>query len=95
MAEPRQIMCIARTDSTEAHDRIAQVGWPNTDGTLWKMTIAEAIAAAEAGHCKCYASVWGRPVWVVVAANERGDQYLKTETDGVLPNNLLTIPECP
>jgi len=36
----------------------------------------------------------GHRVWLVVAERE-GRQYLKTETDGEKPNNLLEQPECP
>jgi hypothetical protein len=31
----------------------------------------------------------------VVARAASGHKYLKTESDGEQPNNLLSLPECP
>ncbi|MFI5246011.1 MAG: DUF3892 domain-containing protein [Gemmatimonadales bacterium] len=36
----------------------------------------------------------GKSVWVIIATHN-GNEYLKTEADGVHPNNLLALPECP
>ncbi|WP_271612551.1 DUF3892 domain-containing protein [Bradyrhizobium sp. CCBAU 21362] len=35
----------------------------------------------------------GKSVWVVVR-NHEGRDYLKTQNDNFLPNNLLSLPEC-
>ena len=59
------------------------------------MTQAEAVASAEAGTWRFYASVWVRATWGVVATTADGATYLKTETDGAQPNNLMTLPEMP
>lgn len=35
-------------------------------------------------------------VWIIVAVHPKsGREYLKTEPDGVIPNNLLALPACP
>lgn len=95
MATPRQILSIEKTDRPEVHDRISQIAGANPDSTPWTMNMPEAISAAESGEFRFYASVWGRAVWVVVATDAGGTKYLKAETDGLQPNNLLTIPARP
>jgi hypothetical protein len=32
---------------------------------------------------------------VIVAVSQWGNKYIKTTADGVHPNNLLALPECP
>ena len=95
MPSPRQILCIDKTDGTDAHERIANVCGANPDGSIWKLTQADAVAAVEAGDWQFYASVWGRAVWLVVATTTDGHRYLKAETDSGQPHNLLTLPTCP
>ncbi|ALA60180.1 hypothetical protein NITMOv2_3790 [Nitrospira moscoviensis] len=41
-----------------------------------------------------YVSVNGESVWVIVATSQYGNMYLKTESGGEQPNNLLSLPEC-
>lgn len=36
-----------------------------------------------------------KTVRVIVAKRNNGRKYLKTEADGVEPNNLLALPKCP
>jgi hypothetical protein len=37
----------------------------------------------------------GRGVWVIIAVSQCGHKYLKTQADGLQPDNLLSLPECP
>ncbi|WP_293875992.1 MULTISPECIES: DUF3892 domain-containing protein [unclassified Sphingomonas] len=37
----------------------------------------------------------GSTVQVIVARSVSGNKYLKTQSDGEQPNNLLSLPECP
>jgi len=32
---------------------------------------------------------------VIIAVSKYGNEYLKTESDGEQPDNLLSLPECP
>jgi hypothetical protein len=89
-----QVMCINKTDRSSPHDRIQNIGGVRTDGVRWKLTVPDAIAEIKAGKYRFFTSVQGKGVWIVIAKNE-GREYLKTEADGLHPNNLLALPECP
>ncbi len=75
--------------------RILAVGGVEPDGGHWRLTQEQAIAGIEAGELSLYVEApVGDRVPVVVA--RRGNRkYLKTEADGDLPNNLLSLPEFP
>lgn len=95
MAADIQIQCINKSDRYDAHDRIKFVGGVNADGTRWKLSQQQAIADVEAGKWAFYVLQQGRRVRVIVALSRFGNKYLKTETDGEQPDNLLSLPECP
>lgn len=95
MASRHEVKCINKSDRYDPHERIMNIGGVNPDGTRWKLTQPEAIAAIEAGKYSFYVQVQGRQVNVIVATSRFGNKYLKTEADGDQPNNLLSLPECP
>ena len=94
MAINVEIKCINKTNRMDPHERIQNVGGVNPEGGRWKLSVGDAIAGIEAGKWNFYVSASGKMVWVVVASNN-GRKYLKTEADGIHPNNLLALPECP
>jgi hypothetical protein len=95
MPENHQITCVNKTDRFNPHERIRYVGGLNPGGTRWKLTQEAAIEGIENGKWRFYVAVQGRSVWVVVEISQYGNKYLKTESDGVQPDNLLSLPECP
>jgi hypothetical protein len=52
-----------------------------------------AIAGIEDGRWDFYVHVGSATVDVIVAKSAFGNKYLKT--DGLHPDNLLALPECP
>jgi uncharacterized protein DUF3892 len=94
MAQQVQIECINKSPRQDPHMRIQNIGGQNGDGTRWKMDEDEAIRSIEAGQYSFWVTAGGRSVDVIVARHE-GHKYLKTEADGLQPNNLLSLPECP
>lgn len=95
MAQTVQITCINKSDRDNPYERITHVGGTNQNGTRWRLTQESAIAGIEDGTWRFFVSVGGKSVWVIVATSRHGNKYLKTESDGEEPNNLLSLPECP
>jgi hypothetical protein len=94
MTDDVEIKCINKTNRSDPHRRIQSVGGVNPGGGRWKLSEDDAIAGIKSGKWRFWTSGGGKAVWVVVAVHE-GREYLKTEPDGVQPNNLLALPECP
>ncbi|UWR23452.1 DUF3892 domain-containing protein [Sulfitobacter sp. S190] len=94
MAKQAQIKCINKQDRDNAWERITHVGGVNSDGGRWKLTQQSAIEYLE-GDWDFWVSVDGDTVWCEVAVSRFGNKYIKTKADGDLPNNLLSLPECP
>jgi hypothetical protein len=95
MASNVRVGCINKTNHSDAHERIHNIGGVNSDGTRWKLTEAEAIKSIKEGKWSFYVE---RPAGHRVAveiAKRLGHEYLKTEVDGEQPDNLLALPECP
>lgn len=90
-----KVTCINKSDRQSPHERIRNIGGINADGTRWKLTEGAAINGVEQGKWRFYTSVAGKSVWVVIASSQSGQRYLKTESDAYIPNNLLSLPECP
>jgi hypothetical protein len=95
MATKHEIKCVNKNPRNDPHKRIENVGGINGDGTRWKLSEDEAIAAIEAGKYEFYVHQSGQMVEVVIAISRFGNKYLKTQSDGEQPNNLLSLPECP
>ena len=94
MATNVQVMCIKKSDRYNPHERIREIGGVSPDGTRWHLPEDQAITGMENGTWKFWTTANGKSVWVIVATH-LGRKYLKTEADGLEPNNLLALPECP
>jgi len=81
-----EITCII-PDSQDRDGRIDGVGGPG-----WTKDEDTVIAEIENG-ATYYVEVDGRRVGVEVAEHD-GRKFLKTEADGFVPNNLLSLPAC-
>ena len=91
-----QVTCINKTDRQNPWERIQRFGGPNPDGTQWRLTHPEMVAAVENN---AYGPFYverpvGDRVYLIVAVSQYGNKYVKTQADGDQPNNLLNLPEC-
>ena len=94
MAVRARIQCINKTPRMDPHDRIKKIGGVNPDGRRWTREQQQAIADIESGTYGYYVHVGNNTVDVIVATHN-GHKYIKTRADGVHPDNLLALPECP
>lgn len=94
MAINIQVRCIHKREHQNPHERIQSIGGTSADGTRWRLSETQAIIDIETNKYNFHVNVGGKAVWVVVAAH-LGRKYLKTAPDGIAPNNLLSLPECP
>ncbi|MBV8802152.1 MAG: DUF3892 domain-containing protein [Gammaproteobacteria bacterium] len=95
MVDRHQVLCINKSDRMNPHERILYIGGLNGNGSRWKLSQQEAIQGIETGKWQFYVSRGGRTVDVIVALSAYANKYLKTTADGVHPDNLLSLPECP
>lgn len=89
-----RVECINRTNRTDPHERIHNIGGIE-NGTLWKHAESEAIGGMEVGRWTFQVERPAGHIVRVIIATRLGRKYLKTETDGEEPDNLLALPECP
>lgn len=87
-----EIQCIRKRDRMNPHERIERIGGHN--GQPWSLTLNDAILGIHDGRWHFWTRGGGKSVWVDVAYHN-GNPYLKTAADGVQPDNLLALPECP
>jgi len=88
------VSCVTRTDRVNHDRRIGAVGGVNPDGTTWRLSHADAIAAIEAGRWSFYLQFEGRELPIVVAFSRYGSKYLKSSADMLHPETLLALPDC-
>lgn len=90
-----EILCISKSDRMNPHERITHIGGKNPDGKRWRLTQEDAIRGIESSKYAFYVHKAGRTVNVIVATSAYGHKYIKTTADGIHPDNLLSLPECP
>ena len=85
----RRIQCITKPPNhQDRHRRIQAVG-----GSGWRDSEETAIANVKRDPNAYEVTEMGRTVKVIVRTHD-GRDYLKTENDRFLPDNLLALPEC-
>jgi len=87
-----QVVCINKGDRADPHTAIEKIGMLVGSATrvIPQQTVVEDL---EANRYRLYTLVDGVRARVIVARHN-GRKYLKTQADGVWPNNLLALAEC-
>ena len=95
MAQRHEVTCIV-PDGTDLDRRIDMIGGRigADNGGPWSLKLDAAIAGIENGKWSFWTQGGGKATNVIVAVRTSGRKYLKTEADGVEPNNLLALPKC-
>ena len=88
-----EIQCINKQPRQNPHERIQNVGGTRASGIKFKMTQPACIQEIKRGE-QFFVRRAGKTVKVIVASHS-GHEYIKTEPDGIQPDNLLALPECP
>lgn len=95
MTSRHEVTCIV-PDGSDADQRIDKIGGktggPNKGP--WSLPIDDAIRGIEDQTWSFWTQGGGRATNVIVAKRSNGRKYLKTEADGIEPNNLLSLPQC-
>lgn len=94
MSSIHEVKCVTKDDRLNPYEHITQIGCLNSSGAYWRTTQKEAIRGIEEGSWKFFVTKYGKPVIVIVAISRFGHKYIKTENDGEIPNNLLSLPSC-
>lgn len=90
-----EVQCITKPNRYSSQDRIEEIGGILPNGDRWKLSEDQAIAGIKRGEWGFYVLQQGRRVNVVIAVSASGREYLKTEADNYLSNNLLSLASCP
>lgn len=90
-----QIQCINKSDRYNPHERITNCGGIYNN-VRWKKPQSQIVSEIDNNINQYFVKVSGyREVNVIVAKSTAGNKYIKTTEDGEMPNNLLSLPECP
>ena len=89
-----EVKCINKSNRFNPHERILNIGGLNPNGTRWKISQERAIQGIEQGKWHFYVRIGVVAIDVIIATHN-GNKYIKTQNDGLTPNNLLSLPECP
>lgn len=84
-----QVTCITKPQYPVHQEHIEAIG-----GSFGNHNEAAAIGYIEAGVCGYFTRANG-VVAEVLVKSRNGRKYLSTSPDGVKPNNLLSLPNCP
>jgi hypothetical protein len=91
------VVCINKHPyHSDPHVRIQHIGTNTTAGTSsWtkKWTVPEVISSIRQGNIFYCTDKRGDRVKLIIASHN-GHEYVKTENDGIQPDNLLAQPEC-
>ena len=93
MAAKYEVMYINKVNSPFVNEMIRDIGGIK-DGEYWKITQQQAIKYIKNEIAEFYMFHNRKRMDLIVGKSKSG-KYLKTISDGEMPDNLLRLPECP
>ncbi|RZF23399.1 DUF3892 domain-containing protein [Paraburkholderia sp. UYCP14C] len=95
MAKRIQVFCINKTNSKSRHEAISHIGGKKADGSRWRISTQAAINGIETRKWNFYVGGGDQTVDVLVWQTPQGHKFLRTGHDMTIPDDLLSLPECP
>jgi hypothetical protein len=93
------VVCINKHPThQDPHNRIQQIGTNTASGTTSytkKWPLADVITAIDKNGDTFWSTDKKGDRVKCITAVHSGNKYVKTENDGIQPDNLLAKPECP
>ncbi|MBX9585841.1 MAG: DUF3892 domain-containing protein [Gammaproteobacteria bacterium] len=90
-----EIVCVDKIPHhTYPHEHILNIGYVDMGGVKRVITIQQAIDGIKTGRLSFHVKIKDHYVNVFIQKSENGNEYLRTEADGILVNNLLQLPKC-
>lgn len=93
MAISIQVSCIKHVNGRDANGHIIGIGGVHS-GKRFYYPEADAIKEIRKGELAFYTSVNGKSAWVIIESRN-GHDFLKTEADSSVLDNLLSLENCP
>jgi hypothetical protein len=94
--EDRRVLCINKPDRNSRHEHITNLGGTDSVGGSWKFTREEVIRRIERNIDTFYTrdDRTGKRANVEIVREAGKQPYVRTREDGILADNLLSLPEC-
>jgi hypothetical protein len=89
-----RVLCVIRTERVSPYHRIRAIGGIGQDGIGWRLSEEAAIAAIDTERATFYLERPAGHRRDIVVAQGLGKRYLKAESDGEAPEELLALPDC-
>ena len=93
-----EILYVEKEERFNPHEAIKRVGGKDSYSMTWAATRDQVIVAIESGRYEFFVSsgnYYSIKARVIVAVNQFGHKYIKTEPDNTKQDNLLSLPSFP
>lgn len=88
-----QITHIRKPNANSSQEHITHIKGLRPDGQVFESTVEVAIANLKTGSYAYHVHRAGRTINVTYQKSAAGNEYIKTEPDATLKDNLLSLPQ--
>jgi hypothetical protein len=88
-----RITHIRKPNVNSTVEHITHVKGSSSSGGVFELTVKEVIDSIKKGNYEFFVQVAGSQVIVTYQKSAVGNEYIKTEPDGTLKDNLLSLPQ--